>query len=137
MIHTIKNYKWVIAMSSICVLLGVLTFLTFINQSFIELNDFNLQILLFIDVLLLILFFLLIFNQIYKILKAKGKGKLGSETSLRYVIFFSVTTLLPSILISIFSLFLLNVVFQKYFEKKIKTVVNNSSVVASNYVEQT
>ena len=118
MIHTIKNYKWVIAMSSICVLLGVLTFLTFINQSFIELNDFNLQILLFIDVLLLILFFLLIFNQIYKILKAKGKGKLGSETSLRYVIFFSVTTLLPSILISIFSLFLLNVVFQKYFEKK-------------------
>ena len=137
MIHTIKNYKWVIAMSSICVLLGVLTFFTFINQSFIELNDFNLQILLFIDVLLLIIFFLLIFNQIYKILRAKSKGKLGSETSLRYVVFFSITTLLPSILIATFSLFLLNVVLQKYFEKKIKTVVNNSTEVARNYVEQT
>ena len=43
---------------------------------------------------------------------------MGSETSLRYIIFFATTTLLPSILIAIFSLFLFNVVIQKYFEKK-------------------
>ena len=49
MIHTIKNIKWVIATSLVCLLLGVLTFFTFINQSFIELNNFNLQILLVVD----------------------------------------------------------------------------------------
>ena len=137
MIHIIKNYKWVIATSLICILLGLLTFFTFINQSIIELNNINLQMLLFADVALLILFFGLIFKETYKVLKERRKGKLGSETSLRYIVFFATTTLLPSILIAIFSLFLLNVVLQKYFEKRIKSVVNNSAEVAKNYVAQT
>ena len=92
MIHTIKNIKWVIAASLACILLGALTFFTFINQSFIESNNFNLQTLLIADLALLILFFVSIFREIYRILKEKRKGKLGSETSLRYVVFFSTTT---------------------------------------------
>ena len=55
MIHIIKNYKWVIATSLICIIFGLLTFFTFTNQSFITLKDFNLQILLIIDLILLIL----------------------------------------------------------------------------------
>ena len=137
MIHIIKNYKWVIASSLICTTFGLLTFFTFINQSFINLNDLNFQILLIIDLALLILFFSLVIYEIYKILKDKRKGKLGSETSLRYILFFSTTTLLPSILIAIFSLILFNVGLQKYFDKKIKSVVNNSSEIAQNYVDQT
>ena len=137
MIHTIKNIKWVIATSLVCLLLGVLTFFTFINQSFIELNNFNLQILLVADSALLILFFVFIFREIYRALKERRKGKLGSETSLKYIVFFSTTTLLPSILIAIFSLFLFNVVLQKYFEKQIKSVVNNSAEIAINYVNET
>ena len=136
MIHTIKNYKWVIATSLICILFGVLTFFTFINQGFIKLTDFNLQILLFSDLVLLILFFGLIIYKIYKILSERKKGKLGSETSLRYILFFSTTTLLPSVLIAIFSLFLFNVGLQKYFDNKIKTAINNSAEVANNYVGQ-
>ena len=137
MIHIIKNYKWVIASSLICIVFGLLTFFTFINQSFINFNDLNFQILLIIDLVLLIFFFSLVIYEIYKILKDKRKGKLGSETSLRYILFFSTTTLLPSILIAIFSLILFNVGLQKYFDKKIKSVVNNSSEIAQNYVDQT
>ena len=136
MIHTIKNYKWVIATSLICITFGLLTFFTFINQSFIALNDLNLQILLFADLFLLVLFFGLVIYQTYKIFNERRKGKLGSETSLRYVLFFSATTLLPSILIALFSLILFNVGLQKYFDNKIKTAINNSSDVAHNYVEQ-
>lgn len=136
MIHTIKNYKWVIATFLICIVFGLLTFFTFINQEFIKLNDFNLQIILVADLILLILFFTLIIYKIYKILSERRKGKLGSETSLRYILFFSTTTLLPSIIIAIFSLILFNVGLQKYFDSKIKTVVNNSAEVAKNYVDQ-
>ena len=136
MIHIIKNYKWVIGSSLICIMFGLLTFFTFINQSFIKLNDYNLQLLLIIDLFLLIIFFTLIIYEIYKILNERRKGKLGSETSLRYILFFSTTTLLPSILIAVFSLILFNVGLQNYFDKKIKTVVNNSSEVANNYLEE-
>ena len=137
MIHIIKNYKWVITSSLICIVFGLLTFFTFINQSFISLNNLNLQILLVIDLVLLVLFFSLVIFETYKILKEKRKGKLGSETSLRYILFFSTTTLLPSILIAVFSLILFNVGLQKYFEEKIRMVVSNSSEVAQNYVDQT
>ena len=102
MIHTTKNIKWVIATAVICILLGLLTFFTFIDRSFIELNEFNLQVLLFIDLILLVVFFSLILSSTYKILKDRKKGKLGSKTSLRYIFFFTATTLLPSILIAIF-----------------------------------
>ena len=137
MIHIIKNNKWVIATSLVGILFGVLTFFTFINQSFIKLTDSNLQKLLIADILILITFFCVIANKIYNIFKERKKGKLGSETSLRYILVFSAATILPSVLIAIFSLLLLNVGLQKYFDKKIKSVVNNSAEVAKNYLEQT
>ena len=137
MIHIIKNYKWVIATSLISIIFGLLTFFTFINQSFIALNDLNFQILLIADIILLILFFSLITYETYKILRQRRKDKIGSKTALRYVLFFSTTTLLPSILIAIFSLALFNVGLQRYFDKEIKSVVNNSAEVAKNYVDQT
>ena len=137
MIHIIKNYKWVIASSLICILFGLLTFFTFINRSFIALNDLNLQLLLIADVVLLILFFSLISYETFKILKKRKKDTVGSGTTLRYILFFSTTTLLPSILIAIFSLILFNVGLQRYFDKEIKSVVNNSAEVAKNYVDQT
>ena len=136
MIHIIKNYKWVIGSSLICIIFGLLTFFTFINQSFIKLNDYNFQVLLIIDLALLIIFFTIVIYQTYKILSERKKGKLGSETSLRYILFFSTTTLLPSIIIAIFSLILFNVGLQKYFDNKIKTAINNSAEVAKNYVDQ-
>ena len=92
MIHIIKNYKWVIATSLVCIIFGLLTFFTFINRSIIELTDTNLQILLISDLILLILFFSLIIYETYKIFKQKKKGKIGSETSLKYILFFSITT---------------------------------------------
>ena len=137
MIHTTKNTKWVIAASLVCIFFGLLTFYTFINRSFIELNDFNLQILLFIDLILLLSFLLMIFRETYKILNERKKRKLGSETTLRYIIFFSSTTLLPSILIAVFSLILFTVGLEKYFDKQIKSVVNNSTEIARNYLAQT
>ncbi len=137
MIQIIKNYKWVIATSLICIIFGLLTFFTFINQSFIALNEFNLQTLLIADLVLLFFFFALIIRETYKIFNERRKGQIGYQTSLRYILFFSTTTLLPSILIAVFSLILFNVGLQNFFDNKIKTAVNNSAEVAKNYVEET
>ena len=63
MIHSIKNSKWVITTSLICILFGLLTFFTFIDKSFIDLNKRNFQLLLIFDLLLLFLFFLLLLKK--------------------------------------------------------------------------
>ena len=88
MIHTIKNIKWVIATSLVCILLGALTFYTFVNKARVELNESNLQILLLFDLVLLSLFFILIFREIFKVFNERKKRALGSQTSLRYITFF-------------------------------------------------
>ena len=103
---------------------GFLTFLTFINKSFIELNETNLQYLLLANIVLLIVFFYIIFREIKNSLKNDMDVK-GSIANRKYITFFSLFTLIPSVLIAIFSLFLFSFALEKYLDDKITTVVNN------------
>ena len=113
---------------------GFLTLLTFIDKSFIQLNESNLQFLLILNVVLLIIFFIIIFTGVKNSLK-NDINISGTNSSIKYIGFFTLFTLIPSILISIFSLFLFSFALEKYFDKKITTAVNNSYEIAKNYVE--
>jgi two-component system nitrogen regulation sensor histidine kinase NtrY len=115
--------------------LGFLTFLTFIDRSFIELSQKNLQYLLILNILLLLALFILIFLEVKKSIK-NDVDQDGLKSNKRYITYFSLFTLIPSILISIFSLFLFSFALEKYFDKKVTTVVNNSYELAKSYVQQ-
>ncbi len=134
MLAFIKRNIFLIVIFIFTLTVGFVTFLTFIEKSFIKLNEFNLQILLIVDLALLILFFLLIFLDIKKSLKQDINVK-GSIANKKYITFFSLFTLIPSILISVFSLFLFSFALEKYFDKKITVAVNNSYEIAKSYVE--
>ena len=114
---------------------GFLTFLTFIDKSFIELNEKNLQTLLILNIILIILFFIIIFLEIKNSLKENLNVR-GSVVNKKYVIFFSLFTLVPSLLISIFSLFIFSFALNKYFDQKITTAVNNSYEIVNKYVDE-
>ncbi len=136
MFKIIKNFNWIILSSFLCILMGITTFLTFINEGFIPLTDQNLQVLLIIDILLLFVFFSLIFKNFYRFYYSGKKNKTGSQTNLKYISIFSVFTLFPSLVVAIFSLFLFNFGIQNYFDKQITKAVNNSYDVAKNYLEE-
>ena len=136
MLNTVKNFKWFFAISIISILLGVFTFITFINQNFIFLNENNLQYLLVLDIVVLIVFLIFLIRETSKLfLQYKGK-KAGSRTSLNYVLQFSLFAFIPSLLIAVFSLILFNVGLQKYFDRKITSAVKNSYEVARSYLEE-
>jgi len=137
MLNIIKNFKWFFAISIIAVLLGVFTFITFINQNFIFLNENNLQYLLILDVAILVIFLLLLVRESSRLFLQYKNKKTGSKTSLNYVLQFSLFAFIPSLVIAIFSLILFNVALQKYFDKKITSAVNNSYQIAQNYIEET
>ena len=136
MINTIKNFKWFFGISFLCVLLGVFTFITFINQNFIFLNEDNLQYLLIVDVTLLVVFLILLVRETSKLFSQYTSKKTGSKTSMNYVVQFSLFAFIPSLVIAIFSLILFNVGLQKYFDQRITSAVNNSYQVAKNYIEE-
>ena len=69
MFKIIKNFNWIILSSFLCIFMGIVTFLTFINEGFISLTDKNLQTLLIIDIILLLVFFTLIFKNFYSLSK--------------------------------------------------------------------
>ena len=135
MLEFLKKNIFIIILSSITLFIGFLTFLTFIDRSFIELNQKNLQFLLILNILLLFLLFIFIFIEIKKSIK-NDIDKDGLTSNKKYITYFSLFTLIPSILISVFSLFLFSFALEKYFDKKVTTVVNNSYELAKNYVQE-
>ena len=136
MFKIIKNFNWIILSSFLCIFVGIVTFLTFINEGFVPLTDKNLQTLLIIDFFLLLIFFSLIFTNFYRFYYTGKKNKKGSQTNLKYISVFSLFTVIPSLVVAIFSLFIFNFGIQKYFDKQITNAVNNSYDVAKNYLAE-
>ena len=135
MLDFIKKNIFIVLIFIISLSVGFLTFLTFIDKSFIQLNESNLQFLLILNIVLLLIFFIIIFREVKNSLK-NDINISGTNSSIRYIGFFTLFTLIPSILISIFSLFLFSFALEKYFDKRITTAVNNSYEIAKNYVEE-
>ena len=136
MFRIIKNFNWIILSSFLCLFMGIVTFLTFINEGFVPLTDENLQTLLIIDIFLLLIFFSLIFKNFYRFYYTGKKNKKGAQTNLKYISVFSLFTVIPSLVVAIFSLFIFNFGIQNYFDKQITKAVNNSYDVAKNYLDE-
>ncbi len=135
MIAFIKRNLFIIIIFLLTVFLSFITFLTFIGRSFIELNQQNLQFVLILNIAFLFLFFVLIFVDIKNSIKNNINVR-GSVANRKYIISFGLFTLIPSLLIAIFSLFIFSFALEKYFDKKITTAVNNSYEIAKNYVDE-
>ena len=136
MLNTIKSFKWFFTIAAISVLLGIFTFIAFLNQGLFFLNEQDLQFLLFLDAIILVLFLALLCKEVSKIFFQYKQKKTGSKTSLNYVLQFSLFAFIPSLLIAVFSLLLFNVGLQQYFDRKISSAVKNSYEVAKNYIEE-
>ena len=136
MFNKLKNFKLVILLSIICIGLCILTFLAFINPKLLSFLNIKLQLLLTLDILLLVVFLCIIFKKSSSLYFLTKKKKVGSQTSLRYISFFTLFTFIPSFLIAVFSLFIFNYGLENFFNSKIIKAVNSSYDVAKNYLEQ-
>jgi two-component system nitrogen regulation sensor histidine kinase NtrY len=135
MFDFIKKNIFIILLFTATLLIAFITFLTFIDKSFVKLSDQNLQFLLLLNSVLLIVFFIVIFKDVRNSLKIDVDVS-GSKANRKYITYFALFTLIPSILISLFSLFLLSFALDKYLDKKITTAVNNSYEIAKSYTEE-
>tara|TARA_E500000075_G_scaffold134581_1_gene151661 strand:+ start:128 stop:1771 length:1644 start_codon:yes stop_codon:yes gene_type:complete len=87
------------------------------------------------NIILVLIFFVLIFIDIKNSIKNNINVR-GSVANRKYIISFGLFTLIPSLLIAIFSLFIFSFALDKYFNEKITTAVNNSYEIAKNYVDE-
>ena len=135
MFALLKRNLFIIVIFILTISLAFITFLTFIDKSFIKLNEDNLEILLISNIVLVLIFFILIFIDIKNSIKNNINVR-GSVANRKYIISFALFTLIPSLLIAVFSLFIFSFALDKYFNEKITSAVNNSYEIAKNYVDE-
>ena len=135
MFNFIKKNIYLILLFIGTLLIAFITFLTFIDKGFVKLSDQNLQFLLIINSVLLFILFIVIFRDVKSSLKIDVDIS-GSKANRKYITYFALFTLIPSVLISFFSLFLISFALDKYLDKKITTAVNNSYEIAKSYTEE-
>ena len=135
MLSFTKRHIFIILIFIFTLSVTFLTFLTFIGKSFILVSENNLNYLLYLNIGLLVFFFIIICREISTSIKNNINVR-GSIANRKYIVFFSLFTLIPSLLISIFSLFLFSFALEKYFDNKITLVVNNSYELAKNYIDE-
>ncbi len=117
-------------------------FLLFLG--FIYTNNFNLNIKSLSETYLYIIFIVLFFPIIflfYKVFKQiytlffQAKLKIaGYELHKKLAVLFSIVCLMPSIIISAFSIFTINTALEGWFSEKISTAVSQSVEVANKYL---
>jgi len=135
MINFIKKNIFITLVFLVTLALAFVTFLTFIDKSFLKLTDKNLQYLLGLNIVLLLSLFYMFFNEVKASLKVDVDVR-GSKANRKYITFFALFTLIPSILISLFSLFILSFALEKYLDRKVTSAVNNSYQIAKSYTEE-
>ena len=117
------------------IVFGIFTLYTFSGTSFVQLNENNIQTLLIINLIVICLLFFLIIRKLIGFFY-KSKERTGLSTNLNFIKYFIFVTAIPSIFVAIFSLMLFNLGIEKWFDKKVNDVVNNSVEVARNYLEE-
>jgi len=117
------------------IVFGIFTLYTFSGTSFVQLNENNIQILLIINISIICLLLFLIIRKL-TVFFYKSKEITGLSTNLNFIKYFILVTAIPSIFVAVFSLILFNLGIEKWFDKKVNDVVNNSVEVAKNYLEE-
>ena len=116
------------------IVLGFVSLQTFIGTGYFRLSQFNVEILLILNLILLLVLIISIAVKVYKNYQKKKSKELGGETSRNLVLSFLLISSLPSLLIAIFSIIIFNYGIQNWFDQKILSLVNNSRNIAINYL---
>ena len=78
----------------------------------------------------------LIGREVYRIAKARRRGKAASRLHVRIVAMFSLVAVLPAILVAVIASITLDIGLDRWFEIRTKTIINSSLSIAEAYVRE-
>ncbi len=92
--------------------------------------------LVLIDLILLLILALSILYKIILLWRRRKKRSVGSKLQSRVILMFATVTVIPTIMISIFSTLFFNYGIQSWFNDKISTALDGSVIVAKGYLHE-
>ena len=91
---------------------------------------------LLFDIGLLTLLVIIIAARIYSLWTSLRMGSAGSQLQKRILVLFSIVTITPTLIVSVFSVFFFNLGIQTWFNDRVQTAVDESLVVAEAYLAE-
>ena len=96
----------------------------------------TLEAIILVNAALAILLIALVAREIGRVLSARRRGKAASRLHVRIVGLFTTMAAIPAILVAVIASITLNVGLDRWFEIRIKTIINSSLSIAESYVQE-
>ena len=116
--------------------IGLTVFLSFGKVSDISTQSNRLSAVIFVAILLLLTLAFFVGRQLLRLWHERKQRLAGAQLHLRLVMLFGLITAIPSILVALFAVSLIDYSLRGWFADRISTAVNESVEVASAYFEE-
>jgi len=116
--------------------IGLTVFLSFGKVSDISTQSNRLSAVIFVAILLLLVLAFFVGRQLLRLWHERKQRLAGAQLHLRLVMLFGLITAIPSILVALFAVSLIDYSLRGWFADRISTAVNESVEVASAYFEE-
>ena len=116
--------------------IGLTVFLSFGKVSDISTQSNRLSAVIFVAILLLLMLAFFVGRQLLRLWHERKQRLAGAQLHLRLVMLFGLITAIPSILVALFAVSLIDYSLRGWFADRISTAVNESVEVASAYFEE-
>ena len=120
----------------LALVLGLLTYAVLSSPQFLD-GKSNLTVLVLgLDVTVLLLLSGLVVRQIIGLIKERRRRMAGYQLHLRIAVLFSIISVLPSLIVMGFAVFVLDYSLRGWFNERISTAVEESVNIANSYLEE-
>lgn len=133
---TSKERLFIFLLGGAALFFGGLTYIALSNTEFFSISTTNLFFLLIIDFFILLCLVGVITKRLVVLWAEHKKGLAGSRLHIRFVVLFGLVTVIPSVLLAIFSAFFFHFGIEAWFNRQVKTALSESLAVAQSYLEE-
>jgi two-component system nitrogen regulation sensor histidine kinase NtrY len=120
----------------IALVLGIATYAVLSSPQFLDGQSDVTLILLGLDVTVLFILSIFVFRRIINLFRERKRRLAGYQLHLRLAILFSIISVLPSLIVMGFAIFVLDYSLRGWFNDRISTAVEESVTIANSYLEE-
>ena len=120
----------------IALVLGIVTYALLSSPQFLDGQSDVTIILLVLDVTVLFILSIFVFRRIINLFRERKRRLAGYQLHWRLAILFSIISVLPSLIVMGFAIFVLDYSLRGWFNDRISTAVEESVTIANSYLEE-
>ncbi len=132
--------RWVrvltVLLAGLAIVAGVATYVVLTGTAPVATDPQFVVALIYVDLVILLLISVFVIRKIVAIWSARRRGSAGSQLHVRLVMMFGALSVLPAIVVSVFSLLFLDLGLESWFSERVRTALNESQAIAEAYLAE-